>query len=196
MQMVLLVLLSVIIVGCKERDVRLKTGAITNRKNTPVLLATDVNTLISDSGIVRYRIETPVWKVFDKADTPHWEFPEGIYLEKFNLDLKAEAFVEAEYAYYNEPEQYWMLRGNVRALNLEGEMFETPLIYLNQKTDSVYSDTTIVITRKSSVISGKGFHSNPEMTKYRILHPTGYFPIEEEQADSTAQEQKNIENEI
>lgn len=179
MQMVLLVLLCVVCVACNERDVRLRTGAITDRKKMPVLHATGVNTLISDSGLVRYRIKTADWKVFDRADTPYWEFSKGVYLEKFNFDLEAEAFVEADYAHYNEPSKRWMLRGNVKALNLEGEMFETPLLYWDQEKELVYSDTTIVITRESSVISGKGFKSNPNMTKYEIMHPTGYFPIEE-----------------
>jgi LPS export ABC transporter protein LptC len=143
------------------------------------LVAHDVNTTISDSGIIRYRIKAPIWNIYDKADTPHWEFPDGIYLEKFNAKLDADATVEADYAYYNEPIQLWTLRGNVKVLNLEGEQFETPLLYWDQKSESVYSDSTIVITREASVIIGIGFRSNQEMTKYTILRPTGVFPMKE-----------------
>ena len=117
--------------------------------------------------------------MFDKADTPYWEFPDGIYLEKFNIDLEADATIKADYAHYNEPNQLWQLRGNVKALNLEGETFETPLLYWDQKTESVYSDSLIVITRENSIIKGVGFRSNQSMTKYTILRPTGVFPIEE-----------------
>lgn len=177
--MVLLVLLCIGIVGCKRRDVRLKTDAILDRSAVAALEATDVTTIISDSGIIRYRIKAPIWKVYDKADTPYWEFPEGIFLEKFNTDLESDATVEADYAYYNEPAQRWMLRGNVKALNLEGEQFETPLMYWDQKDESVYSDSSIVITRENSIIKGVGFRSNQSMTQYTILKPTGVFPIEE-----------------
>ena len=145
----------------------------------PVLSASDVTTLISDSGVTRYRIKTQTWLVFDKADTPYWEFPDGIYLEKFNTNLEADATVEADYAYYNEPAQRWTLRGNVKALNLEGEQFETPLLYWDQKSESVYSDSSIVITREASIIVGVGFRSNQEITKYTILKPKGVFPFEE-----------------
>ena len=145
----------------------------------PVLSASDVTTLISDSGVTRYRIKTQTWLVFDKADTPYWEFPDGIYLEKFNTNLEADATVEADYAYYTEPAQRWTLRGNVKALNLEGEQFETPLLYWDQKSESVYSDSSIVITREASIIVGVGFRSNQEMTKYTILKPKGVFPFEE-----------------
>lgn len=177
-RIILLLLLVVIIVACR-REVRLHADAIVDRKAVAVLDATDVNTIISDSGVVRYRITAKSWKVYDKADTPYWEFPDGIYLEKFNLDLEADATIEADYAHYNEPNQLWLLRGNVKALNLEGETFETPLLYWDQQTESVYSDSSIVITRENSVIKGVGFRSNQSMTQYTILRPTGVFPIKE-----------------
>ena len=158
---------------------RHRAGAIENRKAMAVLEGDEVTTLISDSGITRYRIKAKKWLVFDKADTPYWEFPEGIYLEKFNLNLEADATVEADYAHYNEPAQLWTLRGHVQAMNLEGERFETPLLFWDQKTESVYSDSSIVITREASIIMGVGFRSNQEMTKYTILRPSGVFPIKE-----------------
>ena len=168
-----------IVVSCGKEDKRHRADAITNRASMPALEAYDVSTLISDSGITRYRMTAPKWLVFDKADTPYWEFPEGVYLEKFNLQLKADATVEADYAYYNEPAQRWTLIGNVKALNLEGERFETPLLYWDQKSEKVYSDSSIVIIRDQSIITGVGFVSNQEMTKYTIKRPTGVFPIVE-----------------
>lgn len=172
-------LLCFTIVACKRADIRHRADAIADRSLMPVLEGNEVTTLISDSGITRYRIKAKKWLVFDKADTPYWEFPDGIYLEKFNLDLQADATVEADYAYYNEPAQRWTLQGNVQAINLEGEKFETPLLYWDQKAESVYSDSAIVITRENSIIKGVGFQSNQEMTKYTILRPTGVFPIKE-----------------
>ena len=176
---VVLLVLFCMLCACTKKDVHQRTGAIEDRKAMAVLEGDEVTTLISDSGITRYRITAPKWLVFDKADTPYWEFPKGIYLEKFNMELEAEATVEADYAYYNEPAQRWTLIGNVKALNLQGEQFETPLLYWDQKEESVYSDSSIVITREVSIIQGIGFRSNQEMTQYTILRPTGVFPIKE-----------------
>lgn len=178
-QALVVVLMLLLAVGCQRRDVRLQSEAITDRSAIPVLDADDVTTLISDSGITRYRITTSKWQMYDKADSPYWEFPKGIYLEKFNEELVTDATVRADYAYYNEPAQLWTLRGNVVAVNLEGEKFETPLLYWSQKEESVYSDSSIVITKARSIIQGVGFRSNQEMTEYTILRPTGMFPIEE-----------------
>ena len=175
----LMVLLLLVIAGCRRRDVRLRADAVTDRAAMAVLEVSDVTTIISDSGVVRYRIKAQTWKVYDKADTPYWEFPDGIYLEKFNTELEPDASIESDYAFYNEPAQRWMLRGNVKAMNLEGEQFETPLLFWDQKSESIYSDSSIVITREASIIQGVGFRSNQEMTKYTILRPTGIFPINE-----------------
>ena len=175
----LMVLLVLVIAGCRRRDVRLRADAVTDRAAMAVLEASDVTTIISDSGVVRYRIKAQTWKVYDKADTPYWEFPDGIYLEKFNTELEPDASIESDYAFYNEPAQRWMLRGNVKAMNLEGEQFETPLLFWDQKSESIYYDSSIVITRVASIIQGVGFRSNQEMTKYTILRPTGIFPINE-----------------
>ena len=178
-RVVLLLLVCSFVYSCTQKEVRHRAGAIADRKAMPALAGDEVTTLISDSGITRYRITAKKWLVFDKADTPYWEFPEGVYLEKFNLNLEADATIEADYAYYNEPAQRWMLRGNVQAVNLQGERFETPLLFWDQPTESVYSDSSIVITREASIIKGVGFRSNQEMTKYTILRPTGVFPISE-----------------
>ena len=176
---VLLILVCITWVGCQKRSVKLRTAAVTDRAAMAVMEAEDVMTTISDSGITRYRIKAPKWLVYDRADTPYWEFPAGIYLEKFNMQLEADASVEADYAFYNETAQRWMLRGNVKAVNLEGEQFETPLMYWDQKAESVYSDSSIVITRETSVIKGVGFRSNQQMTEYTIMNPTGVFPLDE-----------------
>jgi hypothetical protein len=78
-----------------------------------------------------------------------------------------------------------MLRGNVKALNLEGEQFETPLLFWDQEGQTVYSDSSIVITRETSIIQGVGFTSNETMTEYTILNPTGVFPIDEEEEEES-----------
>ena len=178
-QVVLLILLCTTVASCRKRGVKLRAEAVADRKAMAVLEAEDVMTIVSDSGVTRYRIKAPKWRVYDKADTPHWEFPDGIFLEKFNLQLESDATIEADYAYYDEPAQVWMLKGNVKALNLNGEQFEAPLLYWSQKEERVYSDSSIVITRESSIIKGVGFRSNQSMTQYTILKPTGVIPIKE-----------------
>lgn len=163
-----------------DHDNKPRVDAVLDRALIPMLEADTVTTLISDSGVTRYRIKTPRWEIYDKAQPPYWEFPQGIYLERFNAELETESSLKADYAHYNEEAQIWHLIGNVHAVNLEGEQFDTPELFWNQKTEKVYSDSTIIITKETSIIHGVGFLSNQEMTQYTITHPTGVFPIQDE----------------
>ena len=165
--------------ACRQASVR-QYDATTPREQTAVLETDSMTTLISDSGVTRYRIESPQWLTFDRTEPPYQEFPKGIYLEQFDEDLSIKASLKADYAHYDENLQIWTLRGNVHALNRKGEQFDSPEMKWNQKTHRVYSDTTIHITREKSIITGVGFESNEEMSNYTIQNPTGMFPIEEE----------------
>ena len=165
--------------ACHRSEVQ-QAQASQPREQVAALITDTVSTLISDSGITRYRIEAPKWLLYDKTDPPYQEFPNGIYLEQFDELLVVQASLEADYAYYNETEQRWTLKGNVHTLNRKGEQFDTPELIWDQQTHRVYSDSSIHITREKSIIEGVGFDSNEEMSKYTILNPTGVFPIEEE----------------
>lgn len=167
--------------------------AIDDRAAMPVLDAQQITTLISDSGVTRFRISAREWQVYDKADPSYWEFPSGIYLEQFDRELSVAATLRSDYAYYDDQAELWHLTGNVYATNVNGEQFETPELYWNQKQERVYSDSAITIKQppspaalqadganaKGTIIKGVGFESNQEMTKYTIRRPTGVFPIDD-----------------
>ena len=156
------------------------TDAITNRDSVPIMITRDVSTYISDSGVVRYKIITDEWKVFDRLDPSMWSFEEGIYLEKFNNDLSIAATIIADTAYYYDKKELWELRGNVHIDNEQDEQFDTQLLFWNQQTKKVYSDVFIRIKQQKRIITGVGFTSNQEFTNYTIKQTQGVFPIKEE----------------
>lgn len=158
------------------------TDAITNRDSVPVMVTRDVSTYISDSGVVRYKIITDEWRVYDRLDPSMWTFEQGIYLEKFNNDLSIEAVIIADTAYYYDKQELWELRGNVHIKNEQDEEFDTQLLFWNQKTKRVYSDLYIRIRQQKRIITGIGFTSNQDFTRYTIKNTQGIFPIKEETA--------------
>lgn len=158
------------------------SAAITNRDSVPVMVTRDVATYISDSGVVRYKIIADEWQVFDRLDPSMWTFEQGVYLEKFNNDLSIEATIVADTAYYYDKEELWELRGNVHIENEQDEQFDTQLLFWNQKTKRVYSDLFIRIRQQKRIITGTGFTSNQDFTRYTIKHTQGIFPVKEESA--------------
>jgi len=165
------------VASCSEKPEQVE--AITDRAATPSLRATEVSTVVSDSGITRYRMKTPEWLIYDRAEVPYWDFPQGIHLEKFDTDLNVDAEIHSKYAVYYDKKRLWDLRDSVTAVNLEGERFECNQLFWNEITERVYSDDSIKITQKDKIIKGLGFESNQSLTKYVIRRPTGVFPLEE-----------------
>ena len=161
------------------------TDAITNRDSVPVMITRDVSSYVSDSGIVRYKIITEEWKVFDRLDPSRWSFERGIYLEKFDNQLAIEAVITADTAYYYDKQELWELRGNVHIENEQDEQFDTHLLFWDQKAKTVYSDQHIRIRQQKRIITGTGFTSNQQLTNYTIRQTQGIFPIKDVQPTPT-----------
>ena len=157
--------------------------AITERDSLPVMDTKGVMTLISDSGVTRYRINTEEWLVFDRKNPPYWAFEKGVYLEKFDSVFNVEASVKADTAYYEEKQKLWKLMSNVDMQELKGERFETGLLYWDQNKHTIYSDQFIRIEQPDRIITGHGFDSNEQMTIYTIRKPEGIFYVDD---DATA----------
>ena len=168
--------ISAFAISCAEEKGK-HAPAIDEKDSVPFMQSWGISTLISDSGVTRYRIQAKEWRVFDKADEPYWYFPQGIFVEKFDSSFNTESFILSDTAIFYNKLQLWRLRGDVRIENMQDERFFTEEIYWNQQKKSIYSDSAIHIERSDRIIEGIGFVSNEAMTQYTIRHTTGIFPI-------------------
>lgn len=158
--------------------------AITERDSLPVMDTKGVMTMVSDSGVTRYRINTEEWLVFDRRNPPHWAFEKGIYLEKFDSVFNVEASIEADTAYYYEKQKLWKLVSNVHIQNLKGEKFDTELLYWDQNKHKVYSDKRVRIEQPDQIIFAYGFESDEQLNKYKFFKPDGVFYVNEDDSSS------------
>ena len=149
----------------------------------PSMITTQVNTLISDSGITRYRMTADMWKVFDRAAEPHWFFPEGFRVEQFDSLFNIEVTIIADTAWNFTNQQQWRLRGNVHIQNVAGDEFDTQELFWNQAQERFFSDKYIEIRQADgTLMRGYGFESNQAMTEYRIFRPhDSRFPFVDNQ---------------
>jgi LPS export ABC transporter protein LptC len=160
--------------------------AVENRDSLPVMRTVDVETLISDSGVIRYRMKTPEWLIFDRLRPSRWAFEKGIYLEQFDSLHKVEASIKADTAYYYDSQRLWELRGHVDIHNRQGDKFNTEELYWNQSSEKIYSDKFIRIEQRDRIITGHGFDSNQQMTVYTIRNMEGIFYVDESEVDTTS----------
>ena len=165
-----MVVMSLFFVSCKDKDENLVPLRYDPEK-VPTMITDSVTTLISDSGITRYKLIADEWQVFDKAGEPYWYFPRGIYLERFTPDFNIEATVIADTAWFYNKKELWKLKKNVHVENMKGELFDSEELFWDRKKERVYSESFIVIKRGETEIKGFGFESNQQMTDYRIFRP-------------------------
>jgi LPS export ABC transporter protein LptC len=138
-----------------------------------------VNTLISDSGRISYRIDAEEWLVFDKRNPPHWAFEKGVYLEKYDREMNVEATIKCDTAYYFNEMKLWKLIGNVDIKNAKNEKFFTDLLYWNQEEKTIYSDAYIKIEQQDQITEGVGFSSNQDLSAWYIKDTKGIYAIED-----------------
>ncbi len=106
------VALTVALPGCKD-DGKLGVASRIDPSKMPSMSTVNVATLISDSGITQYKIVSPLWDVYDEVDTPYWNFPKGIYLQKYVRKFNVIASVAADSAKFFRALNLWQLDGNV-----------------------------------------------------------------------------------
>lgn len=165
--------------GCKE-DGKLGVAGKIDPKTMPSMSTVNVATLISDSGITQYKIVSPLWNVYDEVDTPYWNFPKGIYLQKYDRKFNVIASVAADSARFFRMLNLWRLDGHVELKKEPGELFMTQQLFWDQRRNRLYSDSFIHIETPDRMLEGIGFESNDRLTKYTIKHPTGIFPVNED----------------
>jgi LPS export ABC transporter protein LptC len=188
------VVMLLFVASCQKKTEEL-VDIIFNPDSVPTMTTDSVITLISDSGVTRYKLITKKWQVFDGAKEPYWFFPEGIYLERFDSLFNVEAVVFADTAWNYVNKQLWRLKGNVNAQNMKGEKFFSDELFWDQRQQRIYSDKYIEIQKGETELKGYGFESNQEMTEYRIFKPhDGRIPLKEDSVSLDTLQNNNNNN--
>lgn len=175
---ILVVVVLIFHLSCKGESSE-KLIAVECSDSLPVMSTFDVNTIISDSGRISYKIIADEWRIYDKRKPPFWAFEKGVYLEKYDKEMNIEATVKCDTAYYYSEQELWKLIGNVNIKNVKDEKFYTPLMYWDQKDEKIYSDSYIKIEQADQVTEGIGFEANQNLTLWQINNTKGIFAVEE-----------------
>lgn len=156
------------------------TGPVLGERDSlPWLKSQGVSTLISDSGIIRYKLISEDWFMYDKKDPTYWAFEKGFFMEKFDENYHVEAFINCDTAYYYDQRHLWELRSRVFIKNTKGETFKTTLLYWDQNIHEFYSPAYMEIIGETQSLRGTNFRSNEQMTQYSIHMSSGAFPFDE-----------------
>lgn len=161
--------------GCRE-ETKVDVVRSLRPDRMPTMTTYNVSTMISDSGVTQYKIVAPLWEVYDEGEHPHWLFPDGIYLRKYDRKFNVIATIAADSATYFKDRNLWRLDGRVEVTKVPRELFLSQQVFWDQNKGIVYSDSFIHIENATHMMEGFGFRAKQDFTEYSIRKPLGIFP--------------------
>ena len=130
----------IVIVTACEQAVEHLAPAVNPRDSVPTMVTYGVNTLISDSGIVKYRIVTERYEVNQVKNPLRWTFDKGVFLEEFDENFHVQLYIQCDTAYYYDQQRLWELRGRVRVKTKDGVRFYSEELYRDENRHELYSN--------------------------------------------------------
>ena len=181
------VLALTLLMACSEAHEH--TAPAVNPEDSVSMMTTyGVNTLISDSGVIKYRIVTEQWDVNTVRQPSRWEFMKGIFFEQFDEKFRVQGYIQADTAWYFDQQRLWKLRGRVNVRNTNGLIYTSEELYWDGLKHEFYSTVFSRLVTPERTIEGTYFRSDEQMTHYMVTNSKGSFlpnDLEEEKADST-----------
>lgn len=156
------------------------SDSVSERDSMPVLVTRGISKLITDSGVMRYKIISEEWKVFDKTMPPRWEFNKGLYLQRYDDHFKVNMYITADSATLYD-QKTWKLRGNVRLHDFEAQTsLVTEELVWNMQSGEMASNVYSKLSKPEEEIEGNWFRAtvvNKNITSYHIRQGKGFMPM-------------------
>lgn len=160
--------------SCEEQKEH-TAPAIYPRDSVAVMISYGVNTLISDSGVIKYRIVTEKWEVNQNRNPQRWIFDKGLFLEQFDEKFHVQSFIQCDTAYYYNENRLWELRGRVHILTKDGLRFNSEQLFWDEREHQLYSHVFSKLITPERQLQGSYFRSDEKMTKYYVSNTQGSF---------------------
>ncbi len=167
-------LVAIVMSGC-SKAVEHTAPAISDRDSVAVMTSYGVNTLISDSGVIKYRIITERWEVNQNRHPSRWTFDKGVFLEQFDETFHINSYIQADTAYYFDQQRLWALHGNVRVLTKDGLRFWSNELYWDENRHELYSNSFSRLVTPERTLQGSYFTSDEKLNHYYVSNTKGSF---------------------
>ncbi len=173
-------------ISCQEA-VEHTAPAIHDRDSVATMTSHGVNTLISDSGIIKYRIVTERWEVNQNRNPSRWIFDKGLFLEQFDEKFHVQAYIQCDTAYYFDKQRLWELRSRVRILTKDGLRFASQQLFWDEAKHELYSYVFSRLITPERTLQGTYFRSDEQMAHYTVSNSRGSFERSDFDGNSTSQ---------
>lgn len=168
------VIVAMAAMSCQE-TVEHTAPAVRPQDSVAVMTSYGVNTLISDSGVIKYRIVTERWEVNQARNPSRWVFDKGLFLEQFDEKFHVQAYIQCDTAYYFDQQRLWELRSRVRILTKDGLRFSSEELFWDESKHELYSNVFSRLVTPERTLQGSYFRSDERMTHYYVTNSKGSF---------------------
>lgn len=180
---VLLLINVLLLISCEQAQEH-TAAAVNERDSASMMVSYGVNTLISDSGVIKYKIVTERWDVNTVKTPTRWTFEKGVFFEQFDQQFHVEAYVQADTAWYFDQLKLWKLRGRVRIRNVNGLIYQSEELYWDGLKHELYSNVFSKVITPERTLQGTYFRSDEHMRFYTVSNSKGSFTTEDMENDS------------
>ena len=149
--------------------------AVNPEDSASIMVSYGVNTLISDSGVIKYRIVTERWDVNNVKQPSRWEFMKGIFFEQFDEQFHVQGYIQADTAWYYDQRRLWKLRGRVSLRNVNGLKYNSEELYWDGNSHEFYSTVFSRVVTPERTMEGTYFRSDENMNHYVVSNSHGSF---------------------
>lgn len=149
--------------------------AVHDRDSASMMISYGVNTLISDSGVIKYRIVTERWEVNTVRNPSRWIFEKGLFFEQFDEKFHVQSYIQCDTAYYYDQKKLWELRSRVSILTKAGLRFTSQQLFWDQASHELYSNVPSRLVTPDRTLEGTYFRSDERMTRYFVSNSRGSF---------------------
>ena len=164
----------VLMVACQEQKEHI-APAINPKDSVPMMTSYGINALVSDSGVIKYRIVTEQWDVNTAINPPRWLFEKGILLEQFDQKYHVESYIQCDTAYYFTSKRIWHLRGRVRIITKDGLRYTSEELIWDEGKHELSSHCYSQLVTPERQLEGNYFRSDERMSTYYISNSKGSF---------------------
>lgn len=174
-----MVLTAILFVSCGKETAKIKINSV--GEELPSLTAEDFEMLVSDSSVIRFKLQTPEFIRHKNEKDPYTEFPKGVKIEKYDANMNIVSSITCLYAKNFDSDNRWEAKNNVVAINFKGDTLKTEYLVWDTERQKIYSDRFVKIIQKDQVYTGIGFESNQDFSEYHIKNLKGnmYVNVDE-----------------
>ena len=174
----ILMLLSWLFFACSEAHEHI-APAVNPEDSVSMMTSYGVNTLISDSGVIKYRVVAERWEVNIARQPSRWEFMKGVFFEQFDEQFHVQGYIQADTAWYYDQIKLWKLRGRVSIRNVEGLIYKSEELFWDLQKHELYSHVFSRVITPERTIQGSYFRSDEHMEHYMVSNSKGSFLAED-----------------